>query len=136
GIAFGRRAALRRRAANASSSSRTWTSRSSESGRPRRAASHKRSPADSDLSQSPGRPAVSVDAVEKERTILERLERIDGLRRNDAPAEILLDEVRALLSDAEDWVREEHVPSRTADAVERAAEALAAGEGVLAFPRA
>jgi len=77
-----------------------------------------------------------VDAVEKERTILERLERIDGLRRDDAPAEILLDEVRALLSDAEDWVREEHVPSRTADAVERAAEALAAGEGVLAFPRA
>jgi hypothetical protein len=77
-----------------------------------------------------------VDAVEKERTILERLERIDGLRRDDAPAEILLDEVRALLSDAEDWVREEPVPSRTTDAVERAKEALAADESVLVAPRA
>ena len=58
--------------------------------------------------------------MEKERAILERLERIDGLRREDAPAGVLLDEVRALLADAEDWVREEPVPSRTADAVERA----------------
>ena len=40
--------------------------------------------------------------MEKERAILERLERIDGLRRDDAPARILLDEVRALLSDAEE----------------------------------
>jgi hypothetical protein len=72
-----------------------------------------------------------VEAVEKERAILERLERIDGLRSDDAPAEVLLDEVRALLSDAEDWVREEQVPSRAADAVERAREALAANESVL-----
>jgi hypothetical protein len=75
-----------------------------------------------------------VDAVEKERAILERLERIDGLRREDAPAGVLLDEVRALLSDAEDWVREEQVPSRTAQAVGRAGEALVAREGVLAAP--
>jgi hypothetical protein len=73
--------------------------------------------------------------VEKERAILERLERIDGLRREDAPAEVLLDEVRALLADAEDWVGEEQVPSRTADAVERARVALAAGENVLLAPR-
>jgi hypothetical protein len=72
-----------------------------------------------------------VDAVEKERAILERLERIDGLRSEDAPAEVLLDEVRALLSDAEDWVREEQVPSRAANAVERAREALAVNESVL-----
>ena len=76
-----------------------------------------------------------MDAVEKQRAILERLERIDGLRREDAPAEVLLDEVRALLSDAEDWVGEERVPSRTADAVERARVALAAGENVLVAPR-
>ena len=37
---------------------------------------------------------------------MERLERIDGLRQEDAPAGVLLDEVRALLSQAEDWVRE------------------------------
>jgi hypothetical protein len=65
-----------------------------------------------------------VEAVEKERAILERLERIDGLRREDAPAGVLLDEVRALLSDAEDWVREEGVPDRAARAVERSREAL------------
>ena len=76
-----------------------------------------------------------MDAVEKERAILERLERIDGLREEDAPAGVLLDEVRALLADAEDWVREDHVPSRTADAVERAREALAAGASVLVAPR-
>ena len=76
-----------------------------------------------------------MDAVEKERAILERLERIDGLREEDAPAGVLLDEVRALLADAEDWVREDQVPSRTADAVERAREALAAGESVLVAPR-
>jgi hypothetical protein len=77
-----------------------------------------------------------VEAVEKERAILERLERIDGLRREDAPAGVLLDEVRALLSDAEDWVREEPVPSRTESAVERAKEALATGASVLVVPRA
>ena len=77
------------------------------------------------------RHVASVDAVEKERAILERLERIDGLRSEDAPAEVLLDEVRALLSDAEDWVREAQVPSRAANAVERAREALAVNESVL-----
>jgi hypothetical protein len=76
-----------------------------------------------------------VHVVEKERAILERLERIDGLRREDAPAGDLLEEVRALLADAEDWVREDQVPSRTADAVERASEAFAAGESVLVVPR-
>jgi hypothetical protein len=65
-----------------------------------------------------------VEAVEKEREILERLERIDGLRREDAPARVLLDEVRALLSDAEEWVREDGVPDRAARAVERSREAL------------
>lgn len=77
-----------------------------------------------------------MDAVEKERVILERLERIDGLRREDAPAGVLLDEVRALLSDAEDWVRDESVPSRTVDAVERARDALAVGDGALIAPSA
>jgi len=71
-----------------------------------------------------------VKAVEKERLILERLDRIDGLREEDAPAGVLLDEVRALLCEAEEWVREEGVPSRAREAVERSRQALAAGEGV------
>ena len=73
-----------------------------------------------------------MNAVEKERAILERLERIDGLRRDDAPAEVLLDEVRALLADAEDWVRDDDVPERARRAVERSQEAL---DSVLAVPR-
>jgi hypothetical protein len=70
-----------------------------------------------------------VKAVEKERAIWERLERIDGLREEDAPAGILLDEVRALLSEAEAWVREESgAPERAVDALDRSKAALAAGE--------
>jgi hypothetical protein len=70
-----------------------------------------------------------LEAVEKERAILERLERIDGLREEDAPAGVLLEEVRALLSEAEDWVRHEpDAPERVVDALERSQAALAAGE--------
>ena len=66
--------------------------------------------------------------MEKERAILERLERIDSLRREDAPAGVLLGEVRALLFEAEDWMREEDVPERAANAIERSKAAVAAGE--------
>lgn len=70
-----------------------------------------------------------MKAVEKERVIWERLERIDGLRQEDAPAGVLLDEVRALLSEAEEWVREEPgAPERAVDALDRSKAALAAGE--------
>jgi hypothetical protein len=67
--------------------------------------------------------------MEKEHAIFERLVRIDGLRREDAPAGVLLDEVRALLSEAEDWVRTEPgVPSRTVEAIADSRQALDAGE--------
>jgi hypothetical protein len=70
-----------------------------------------------------------VDAVETERAILEGLERIDGLRRDDAPAGVVLEAVRSLLSDAEEWVREDPaVPPRAVAAINRSGEALAAGE--------
>lgn len=70
-----------------------------------------------------------MEAVEKERTILERLERIDGLRAEDAPAGLLLEEVRSLLAEAEEWVRDEPAaPARAVTAIERSREALAAGE--------
>ena len=85
--------------------------------------------ADSDLAHLRHHPAASVEAVEKERAILERLERIDGLRREDAPAELLLDEVRFLLAEAEDWVREDQsAPRRAAEAIERSRAALSMGE--------
>lgn len=67
--------------------------------------------------------------MEKERAVLEGLERIDGLRREDAPAGMVLDAVRLLLSDAEEWVREDPaVPTSAAAAIERSTEALAEGE--------
>ena len=73
--------------------------------------------------------------MEKERAILERLERIDALRSDDAPAGVLLDEVRELLADAEDWVSEEQLPSRTRSAVASARQALAAGESAIVAPQ-
>ena len=73
--------------------------------------------------------------MEKERAILVRLERIDGLRQEDAPAGVMLGEVRALLSEAEDWLREEpEAPGRVIDALERSKSALAAGESRTAKP--
>jgi hypothetical protein len=70
-----------------------------------------------------------VEAVEAERAILEGLERIDDLRREDAPAGVVLDAVRSLLSDAEDWARADPATApRAAAAIERSREALAAGE--------
>ena len=77
--------------------------------------------------------------MEQERAILERLERIDSLQRADAPARVVLAEIRCLLSDAEQWVREDpSAPGRAATALERSEAAIAAGESrvgqVLAFP--
>lgn len=70
-----------------------------------------------------------MEAVEKELALLDRLERIDGLRREDAPAGVLLEEVRSLLSEAEQWAREDPAtPASAARAIERSRAALAAGE--------
>ena len=67
--------------------------------------------------------------METERAILEGLERIDSLRREDAPAGVVLEAVRSLLSDAEDWAREDPaVPPSAAAAIDRSREALGAGE--------
>jgi hypothetical protein len=85
--------------------------------------------ADSDLAHLRQRPAATLEVVETERAILEGLERIDSLRRDDAPAGVLLEAVRSLLSDAEDWLREEPaVPPSAVQAIDRSRAALAAGE--------
>jgi hypothetical protein len=63
--------------------------------------------------------------VEEARAVLERLERIEALERGGAPAPELLDELRALVREAEAWARLEG-DDRAAAAVERCGEALSA----------
>ena len=57
--------------------------------------------------------------MDEARRILERLERIDALRRDGAPATDLLAEVRSLLAEGERWLAAEKP-----DGVERARAAL------------
>ena len=58
--------------------------------------------------------------MDEARQILERLERIDALRRDGAPATDLLAEVRSLLAEGERWLAAEKP-----EEVERARAALA-----------
>src|SRR5262249_30889383 len=63
--------------------------------------------------------------MDEARAVLARLDRIVALEREQAPAGVLLDEVRALLTEAEAWVRIE--PAGTdaaADALDRCRTAL------------
>jgi hypothetical protein len=46
--------------------------------------------------------------MDEARRVIERLERIDRLRLDGAPAAVLLGEVRALLADGERWLATEH----------------------------
>jgi hypothetical protein len=61
--------------------------------------------------------------MEEARAVLERLERIDALDRDGAPAGELLDELRALVREAEVWARREG-SGRALEAVGRARSAL------------
>jgi hypothetical protein len=45
--------------------------------------------------------------MDEARAVLERLERIERLRREGALPDVLLDELRALLEEAEEWSRVE-----------------------------
>jgi hypothetical protein len=68
-----------------------------------------------------------VKAVDQARAVLTRLERIDALKQADAPAGVLLDEVRELLSEAEAWVAADR-PGETAErALARSQEAFVEG---------
>ena len=58
--------------------------------------------------------------MDEARQVLERLERIDALRREGAPAADLLAEVRSLLAEGERWIAAERP-----DSVEQARAALA-----------
>jgi hypothetical protein len=60
--------------------------------------------------------------------VMERLARIESLERGGCPAEVLLGEVRALLHEAEAWVRvEPGGTARAAESLDRCREALAVG---------
>jgi hypothetical protein len=63
--------------------------------------------------------------------VMERLARIESLERGGCPAEVLLGEVRALLHEAEAWVRAEPgstaLTARATESLDRCREALAAG---------
>lgn len=72
--------------------------------------------------------------MEEARRVLERLERIERLEHRGAPSDQLLDELRALVHEAEVWVRAEPATERVAGTVERCRTALAtddAGEVAL-----
>jgi hypothetical protein len=61
-----------------------------------------------------------IGDVEEARRVLARLERIEALDRQQAPPGMLLTELRALLTEAEAWVRTERTaPDAALEAVER-----------------
>ena len=65
--------------------------------------------------------------MDEARAVLARLERIEALERAGSAADVLLGEVRALLAEAEDWVRAEPGGTeRAAAALERCSQAIAA----------
>jgi hypothetical protein len=71
--------------------------------------------------------------MDEARQVLERLERIEALRREGAPADALLGEVRGLLREGERWLATERPPeavARARAALEECRAGLAAREGV------
>ena len=62
--------------------------------------------------------------MDEARAVIERLNRIEALDREDAPTATLLAELRELVREAEAWVQVEHEPDRAVDAVERCKSAL------------
>jgi hypothetical protein len=67
--------------------------------------------------------------MDEARSVLDRLRRIDELKAEGAPADVLLGEVRALLGEAEAWIEAEGCPGKATRAVESSRDALA-GEPV------
>jgi hypothetical protein len=61
--------------------------------------------------------------MDEARAVIDRLDRIEALERDGAPAGELLDELRGLVRDAEAWARVEG-DARAAAAVERCGDAL------------
>lgn len=69
--------------------------------------------------------------MDSARAVLRRLDRIEALEREGAPARSLLAEVHALLAEAEAWVASERGGTDAAEAaLERARETLVAPAAV------
>ena len=66
--------------------------------------------------------------MEEARQVLKRLTRIEQLERERASSKELIDELRALLCEAEEWLRAEPEPAGAAAALVRCRTALAAQE--------
>ena len=62
--------------------------------------------------------------MEETHALLERLERIEALDREGAPASALMPELRALVTEAEAWARREGDPAAEAAAASCAAALL------------
>jgi hypothetical protein len=63
--------------------------------------------------------------MEEARRVLERLDRVEALHLSGAPAAAVLDELRALVSEAEDWLAAEGPGTANAPgALERCRSAL------------
>ena len=69
--------------------------------------------------------------MDEARRVLERLERIRVLDREGAHPSHVLAEVRALLGEAEEWVRAERPAGAAVDAVERCRRTLAERRAVV-----
>ena len=67
--------------------------------------------------------------MEEARAVLRRLDRIETLERREAPAGVVLDELRGLLRDAEAWLRAEREPLEAVEAVDGCRRALDAPSG-------
>jgi hypothetical protein len=62
--------------------------------------------------------------MDEARSVLRRLERIEALDRQDAPAGELLVELRALVREAETWLRNEPESLGAVEALARCRQAL------------
>jgi Tfp pilus assembly protein PilN len=63
--------------------------------------------------------------MDEARAVLARLDRIEALEREGAPPSVLLEELRGLVHEAEEWARLEG-GERAQEAIERCGAALAA----------
>jgi hypothetical protein len=66
--------------------------------------------------------------MDEARAVIHRLDRIEALDRDDAPAGELLDELRRLLREAETWLRAEPEPQGAVEALADCRRAMDAGD--------
>jgi hypothetical protein len=64
--------------------------------------------------------------MDEARRVIDRLARIDELKRADAPASVLLAEVRSLLAEGERWLEAERAGDGPREALDRCRERLEA----------